>query len=84
LSGDVNASGNQGACEANQTIELQRRKPGGTFTTFQQLQTDGAGNFSLKTKIKKTREFQGVLAENQECEDATSNTERVKEKKMKL
>jgi hypothetical protein len=84
FSGDVNASGNAGACEANQTIELQRKKPTQTtFTIFQQLQTDSAGGFSLKTKVKKTREYRAVLGENQECEDATSNTEKVKVKKKK-
>jgi hypothetical protein len=84
LSGDVNASGNAAACQANQTVELQRKKPtASAFMTFQQLQTDGAGGFSLKTRVKKTREYRAVLGENQECEDATSNTEKVKVKKPK-
>jgi Big-like domain-containing protein/WD40 repeat protein len=84
LSGDVNASANASACEANQTVELQRKKPSqGSFTTFQQLQTNGQGGFSLKTKVKKTFQYEAVLGQTQVCEDATSDTEKVKAKKKK-
>jgi hypothetical protein len=84
LSGDVNASGNAGTCEANQTIELQRKKPTQTsFTTFQQLQTDGAGGFSLKTKVKKTFEYRAQVSETATCNGQVSNTEKVKVKKKR-
>jgi Tol biopolymer transport system component len=84
FSGDVSAPQNVAACEANQPVELQRKKPTQTtFTTFEQLQTDAAGNFSTKEKIKKTFEWRAVVGETQACEDATSNSEKVKAKKKK-
>jgi hypothetical protein len=84
FSGDVSAPQNVGGCEANQTVELQRKKPSqATFTTFDQLQTDAAGNFSTKKKIKKTFEWRAVLGETQACENAESGSEKVKAKKKK-
>jgi Tol biopolymer transport system component len=84
FSGDVSAPGATNVCEANQTVELQRKKSGqADFTTFAQLQTDGAGNFSVKQKIKKTFEWRGVLTQSAQCVAANSNSERVKAKKKK-
>jgi hypothetical protein len=84
LSGDVSAPGDTAGCESNQAVELQRRKPkGATFATFEQLQTDAAGNFSTKEKIKKTFEYRAILAETAGCDDAASGSEKVKAKKKK-
>jgi hypothetical protein len=84
FSGDVSAPLDVPGCESNQTVELQRKKPkAATFTTFQQLQTDAAGNYSKKKKIKKTFEYRAVLGETATCDDAASRTEKVKAKKKK-
>jgi hypothetical protein len=84
FSGRVSAPQDVAGCQANQGVELQRRKPKGvTFTTFEQLQTDAAGNFSTKEKIKKTFEYRAILAETAGCDDAASGSEKVKAKKKK-
>jgi hypothetical protein len=71
-------------CGANQTVELQRKKPKQTeFTTLEQLQTDAAGAFSAKEKVKKTFEYRVQAAETATCGSADSNTEKVKAKKPK-
>jgi hypothetical protein len=72
------------ACAANQGVELQRKKPSQTtFTTVEQLQTDAAGNFSAKEKVKKTFEYRFQVPETATCDDGLSNTEKVKVKKKK-
>jgi dipeptidyl aminopeptidase/acylaminoacyl peptidase len=84
LSGQVNAAGNDPACEAGQTVELQRKRPKQTtFTTFAQVQSNGQGDFSLKKKLKKTTEFRAQVPASANCEDALSGTEKVKVKKKK-
>jgi hypothetical protein len=72
------------SCAANQTVELQRKKPSqATFTTVEQLQTDAAGSFSAKEKVKKTFEYRVQVPETATCDDGFSNTEKVKVKKPK-
>jgi hypothetical protein len=84
FSGDVSAPQDVGGCESNQTVELQRKKPKqAAFTTFEQLQTDAAGNFSTKEKIKKTFDYRAILVETAVCDDAASGTEKVKAKRKK-
>jgi hypothetical protein len=74
----------QGACAANQPVQLQRKKPSqSTFTTVEQLQTDAAGGFSTKEKVKKTYEYRAQVPETEACLGQTSNTEKVKVKKKK-
>jgi hypothetical protein len=82
LSGRVGEIVRQGECQSSQTVQLQRKKPSQTtFTTVEQLQTDAAGSFSAKEKVKKTFEYRAVLAETATCDDGLSNTEKVKVKK---
>jgi hypothetical protein len=84
FSGQVSAPQDVAGCQANQTLDLQRKKPKATtFTTFEQVQTNATGAFTTKEKVKKTFEWRAVLAENQNCDDATSNSEKVKAKKKK-
>jgi hypothetical protein len=84
FSGDVSAPQDVAGCESNQTVELQRKKPKqASFTAFDQLQTDAAGNFSTKEKIKKTFEYRAILVETAACDDAASGTEKVKAKKKR-
>jgi hypothetical protein len=84
LSGRVSEIVRQGECQSSQTVQLQRKKPGQTtFTTVEQLQTDAAGSFSAKEKVKKTFEYRAQVAETATCDDTLSNTEKVKVKKPK-
>jgi hypothetical protein len=93
LSGQLSAPGDQG-CVAGQAVQIQRKKLGGasaakkkkkkkaaTFVLFRTLTTDAAGNFSTKTKVKKTFKYRAVLPQSNVCADATSNVQKVKGKK---
>ncbi len=82
--GDVSAPQDVAGCESNQTVELQRKKPKQTsFTSFEQLQTDTSGSFSVKKKIKKTFQYRAVVVETAACDDAVSTTEKIKAKKRR-
>jgi hypothetical protein len=84
FSGQVSAPEDTTGCQANQTVELQRKKPSqATFTTVETLQTDAAGSFTTKERVKKTFQWRAFLTENPDCDDATSNSEKVKAKKKK-
>jgi hypothetical protein len=70
------------ACRSDQAVELQRKKPKkANFKTVETLQTDAAGAFSTKEKVKKTFEYRAQVAETGTCGAAASNTEKVKVKK---
>jgi hypothetical protein len=72
------------ACQASQTVELQRKRPKQTtFTTIEQVQTDAAGSFSTKRKVKKTFEYRAQVSETATCGGQVSNTEKVKVKKKR-
>jgi hypothetical protein len=84
LSGQLTELVRQGECQANQTVELERKRPSqSAFTTLEQLQTDAVGAFSAKEKVKKTFEYQAQVPEAGGCGGQTSNTEKVKVKKPK-
>jgi hypothetical protein len=84
LTGQLNQLARQEACESGQTVQLQRKKPSqATFTTVEQLQTDAAGRFSAKEKVKKTSEYRAQVAGSATCGAGLSNTEKVKVKKKK-
>jgi hypothetical protein len=84
LSGQVTEFLRQGECQATQTVELQRKRPSqSSFTTVEQLQTDAAGAFSTKERVKKTFEYRAQVAETATCTAGLSNTEKVKAKKPK-
>jgi hypothetical protein len=83
LSGQLVETRQAGTCAANQTVELQRKKPKQDgFTIFEQVQTDAQGQFSIKRKVKKTLEYRAQVAESPECNTAVSDTEKVKVKKQ--
>jgi hypothetical protein len=68
-------------CAADQTVELQRKKRKASFTTFEQLQTDAAGSFFTKEKVKKTFKYRALVPETATCAGGISDTEKVKVKK---
>jgi hypothetical protein len=86
LTGQIDAPLNEPGCEPNQTVELQRKKtkaPETAFSTFRTLQTDLAGNFADKVKVKKTRIYRAVVRENASCDEELSNTQKVRVQKKK-
>jgi hypothetical protein len=79
LSGQLDAPGSEAACESDQTMELQRKRPRrADFATIEQLQTDTAGSFSTREKVKKTFKYRVQVGEGPTCAAEVSNTERVK------
>jgi hypothetical protein len=84
LTGQLTQLGRQTECQSGQPVELQRKKPSqSAFTTFEQLQTNAAGSFSTKRKVKKTFEYRAQVPETATCGPGLSNTEKVKVKKPK-
>jgi hypothetical protein len=84
LSGRVSEFVRQGECQSAQPVQLQRKKPSqSTFTTIEQLQTDAAGSFSTRKKVKKTFQYRAQVSENATCGGGVSNTEKVKVKKKR-
>jgi hypothetical protein len=86
LSGQIDAPQNEAGCEPNQTVELQRKAknaPDTAFATFRTVQTDQAGNFADKVKVKKTRIYRGVVPETEACDDELSNTQKVRVQQKK-
>jgi hypothetical protein len=82
LSGQVSELLRQGECQGTQTVQLQRKKPRQTtFTTVEQLQTDAAGSFSAKEKVKKTYQYRAQAPGTATCDYGLSNTEKVRVKK---
>jgi hypothetical protein len=79
FSGQVDAPQAEAACEANQTVELQRGK-GTDLKTFKQVQTDATGAFDAKVKVRKTRTYQADVPETPACTAADSDREKVKAK----
>jgi hypothetical protein len=85
LTGQLDVAANE-SCEPNRQIQIQRRKksqPDSAFATFETVQTDATGNFSLRTKVNKTRFYRAVVSETEACDDETSNTQKVRVQKKK-
>jgi hypothetical protein len=89
LFGQIIDPGDPG-CVAGQSVDLERKKvktkakkSAAIFRDFRTLQTDSAGNFSTKTKVKKTFKYRALLPETGTCDDATSNVKKVKKKIVK-
>jgi hypothetical protein len=68
-------------------IEMQRRlqsEDDSKFATFYLVNPDDAtGNWTLKTKVKKTSVYRGVIAENPSCAQEISNSQKVRVQKKK-
>jgi hypothetical protein len=85
LTGQLDVLSNQ-SCEPGRAIQIQRRlksEDDSKFTTFATVNTDAAGNYSLKVKVKKTYFYRAVVSETEACDDETSNSVRVKVEKPK-
>jgi hypothetical protein len=85
LTGQLDVAANE-SCEQNRSIQLQRRlksEDDSKFATFATVQTDAAGNYTLKTKVKKTRFYRAVVTETEACDDESSNSQKVRVQKKK-
>jgi hypothetical protein len=85
LSGQLDVAANE-SCEQNRQIQIQRRlksEDDSKFATFQTVNTDATGNYSLKVKVKKTNFYRAVVAETDACDDETSNSQKVRVQKKK-
>jgi hypothetical protein len=79
FSGQLHAPGNEAGCETGQTVQLERKKPGQTeFAPLEQLQSDSAGAFSTKERVRKTYEYRAEVTESASCRSAVSGTQKVK------
>ncbi|HYU61977.1 MAG TPA: hypothetical protein VEK39_14555 [Solirubrobacterales bacterium] len=84
LSGQLEATGNDPACEQNQSVEILRTGlEGGTPTQVATAQTDAQGSFATKVKVKKSSLYTARVQETPACEPETSDTEKVRVKKPK-
>ncbi|HEX6586903.1 MAG TPA: hypothetical protein VF052_09135, partial [Solirubrobacterales bacterium] len=66
---------------ANQEVTLERRRRGGAFAAFREVQTDGSGRFSLRIKMKGTSTYRAHVAETVACLPDHSGATTVKRKK---
>ena len=85
LSGQLDVPSNEG-CERDRAIEIQRHRKSeddSQFKTFETAQTDAAGNFSLRKKMRRTRVYRALVQENASCDDELSNTQKVRVQKKK-
>ena len=73
LRGVVEAFANPAACEAGQSVALQRRAPsGGRFATFRTVKTDGKGAFSTRFKVTKSQLYRARVSQTESCLGAQS------------
>jgi hypothetical protein len=84
LSGELEATGNDPACEAGQAVEIQRTGvKGGPPQLVATVPTDAQGNYATKLKVAKSSLFTGTTAETAACEQETSDTNKVRVQKPK-
>jgi hypothetical protein len=85
LSGQLDVPSNE-SCEPGRQIQIQRRlkkQDDSKFATFETVNTDSTGNFSTREKVKMTYFYRAVVAENDACDDETSNSQKVRVQKKK-
>jgi hypothetical protein len=74
LRGALEAFSNQRACEAGQTVLLQRRSPSAVrYTTIARLTTDRRGDFSRRFKPRSSAVYRARVLQSSQCLGATSN-----------
>ena len=67
------------ACSASQGVKIKARKPnGGRWRTVASDSTNGSGQYSVKERVRKTKQYRAVAPKNGPCNKARSNTIRVR------
>ena len=84
FAGLLEAFANEQACERDQRVEVQRRRPGSLrYRTFARAQTSQGGTFTVRTKPATTYVYRARVARGDACQGAVSNRERVSVVKRK-
>jgi hypothetical protein len=85
LTGQLDVAANE-SCEPGRAVQIQRRlksQDDSKFATFTTLNTDAAGNYTTKFKVKKTYFYRAIVSETETCADETSNLQKVRVQKKK-
>ncbi len=78
LAGVLEAFSNRQACEPNQTLSLQRRRPGSArYRTFARARTNRRGEFSARFRPTRTFLYRALVGQSQSCLGAASERERI-------
>jgi hypothetical protein len=79
LRGVVEAFANEAACEAGQSVQIQRRSlKGSRFTTFRTVKTGSRGTFQTPLfTVTSTRLYRARVQQTDACAGALSARERV-------
>lgn len=68
------------ACAADQTVKLKARVPRGRFKTIKSGVTNASGEYGFRVRVRKTKDYRTVAPRDGVCENARSNTVRVRAK----
>jgi len=78
LAGVLEAFSDQAGCVPNQTVELQRRRPGrARFSTFARRRTDSDGDFAVRFRPRRTLVYRARVGQSERCLGAVSDSERI-------
>lgn len=78
LAGRLDAFAGGAACEAGQTVLVQRRTPGtARYRTLSTVRTDAGGGFRMRTRPTRTAFYRAFVPQTAACLGAVSGRERV-------
>ena len=66
------------ACEANQTVKLKAKTPGGRFRTIGSRTTTSTGEYAFSVRVRRTKDYRAVAPRDGVCQTAKSGTVRVR------
>jgi hypothetical protein len=78
LTGTLQAFANKGSCQQRQSVRIQRRgRTSARYKNFKRATTNGSGEFTVKTKPRRTFVYRARVPQTSECLGATSHGQRV-------
>ena len=70
------------ACAASQGVKIKARRPnGGKWRTVAADSTNGSGQYSVKERVRKTKQYRAIAPKNGPCNKARSKTIKVRVKR---
>lgn len=66
------------ACEGGQTVKLKAKTPRGRFRTIGSKTTTSTGEYSFRTRVRRTKDYRAVAPRDGVCQTAKSGTVRVR------